>query len=128
MVIRRGIDRFNLTSKVAIIMSVILTFGGMILFFVLEYSNPATLGDLNFVQKVLASYFQSVTLRTAGFNTIPLGELRNSTIFMCCILMFIGASRVNRRRNKNYNFWGNIILCYRNSEKERKCRDIQQKA
>ena len=92
MVIRRGIDRFNLTSKVAIIMSVILTFGGMILFFVLEYSNPATLGDLNFVQKVLASYFQSVTLRTAGFNTIPLGELRNSTIFMCCILMFIGAS------------------------------------
>lgn len=92
MVIRRGIDRFNLTSKVAIIMSVILTFGGMILFFVLEYSNPATLGDLNFVQKILASYFQSVTLRTAGFNTIPLGELRNSTIFMCCILMFIGAS------------------------------------
>ncbi|WP_462354903.1 TrkH family potassium uptake protein [Fusobacterium ulcerans] len=92
MVIRRGIDRFNLTSKVAIIMSVILTFGGMILFFVLEYSNPATLGDLNFVQKVLASYFQSVTLRTAGFNTIPIGELRNSTIFMCCILMFIGAS------------------------------------
>ena len=92
MVVRRGIDRFNLTSKVAIIMSVILTFGGMILFFVLEYSNPATLGDLNFVQKVLASYFQSVTLRTAGFNTIPLGELRNSTIFMCCILMFIGAS------------------------------------
>ena len=92
MVIRRGIDRFNLTSKVAIIISVILTFGGMILFFVLENSNPATLGDLNFVQKVLASYFQSVTLRTAGFNTIPLGELRNSTIFMCCILMFIGAS------------------------------------
>ena len=92
MVIRKGIDRFNLTSKVAIIISVILTFGGMILFFILEYSNPATLGDLNFVQKILASYFQSVTLRTAGFNTIPLGELRNSTIFMCCILMFIGAS------------------------------------
>ena len=70
----------------------ILTFGGMILFFILEYSNSATLGDLNFIQKILASYFQSVTLRTAGFNTIPLGELRNSTIFMCCILMFIGAS------------------------------------
>ncbi|MDU1911320.1 TrkH family potassium uptake protein [Fusobacterium sp.] len=92
MVIRRGIDRFNLTSKVAIIISMILTFGGMLLFFILEYSNPATLGDLNFIQKILASYFQSVTLRTAGFNTIPLGELRNSTIFMCCILMFIGAS------------------------------------
>ena len=92
MVIRRGIDRFNLTSKVAIIISMILTFGGMIVFFVLEYSNPATLGDLNFFQKILASYFQSVTLRTAGFNTIPLQDLRAATIFICCILMFIGAS------------------------------------
>lgn len=92
MVIRRGIDKFNLTSKVAIIISMILTFGGMIVFFVLEYSNPATLGDLNFFQKILASYFQSVTLRTAGFNTIPLQDLRAATIFICCILMFIGAS------------------------------------
>lgn len=92
MVIRRGIDRFNLTSKVAIIISMILTFGGMVVFFVLEYSNPATLGELNFFQKILASYFQSVTLRTAGFNTIPLQDLRASTIFICCILMFIGAS------------------------------------
>lgn len=92
MAIRRGIDRFNLTSKVAIIISVILTFGGMILFFLLEYSNPSTLGDLNFIQKILASYFQSVTLRTAGFNTIPLRDLRPATIFICCILMFIGAS------------------------------------
>lgn len=92
MVIRRGIDRFNLTSKVAIIISVVLTFGGMILFFLLEYSNPSTLGDLNFIQKILASYFQSVTLRTAGFNTIPLRDLRPATIFICCILMFIGAS------------------------------------
>lgn len=92
MVIRRGIDRFNLTSKMAILISMILTVLGMILFFVLEYSNPQSLGDLNFFQKILASYFQSVTLRTAGFNTIPLGNLRDSTIFICCILMFIGAS------------------------------------
>lgn len=91
-VVRRGIDRFNLTSKVAIIMSIILTAGGMLLFFFLEYSNPQTLGKLNFFQKLLASYFQSVTLRTAGFNTIPLGDLRNGTIFVSCILMFIGAS------------------------------------
>ncbi|WP_410208281.1 TrkH family potassium uptake protein [Fusobacterium sp.] len=91
-VVRKGIDRFNLTSKVAIIMSLILTVGGMILFFLLEYSNPETLGNLNFFQKILASYFQSVTLRTAGFNTIPLGNLRDATIFVSCIWMFIGAS------------------------------------
>ncbi|WP_291255597.1 TrkH family potassium uptake protein [Fusobacterium sp.] len=91
-VIRNGIDRFNLTSKMAILISIMLTFGGMILFLLLEYSNPDTLGDLNFIQKILASYFQSVTLRTAGFNTIPLGNLRDATIFISCILMFIGAS------------------------------------
>lgn len=91
-VVRKGIDRFNLTSKVAIIMSLILTVGGMILFFLLEYSNPDTLGNLNFFQKILASYFQSVTLRTAGFNTVPLGNLRDATIFISCIWMFIGAS------------------------------------
>ncbi|MGY0393940.1 TrkH family potassium uptake protein [Fusobacterium sp. SYSU M8A802] len=91
-VIRNGVDRFNLTSKMAILISIMLTFGGMILFLLLEYSNPDTLGDLNFIQKILASYFQSVTLRTAGFNTIPLGNLRDATIFISCILMFIGAS------------------------------------
>lgn len=91
-VVRNGVDRFNLTSKMAILISIILTFGGMVLFFILEYSNPNTIGDLNIFQKVLASYFQSVTLRTAGFNTVPLGDLRSSTIFISCILMFIGAS------------------------------------
>lgn len=91
-VVRKRIDRFNLTSKVAILISLLLTVGGMILFFLLEYSNPDTLGNLNFFEKLLASYFQSVTLRTAGFNTIPLGHLRESTIFISCILMFIGAS------------------------------------
>lgn len=91
-VVRNRVDRFNLTSKMAILISIILTFGGMVLFFILEYSNPNTIGDLNIFQKVLASYFQSVTLRTAGFNTVPLGDLRSSTIFISCILMFIGAS------------------------------------
>ena len=91
-VVRKRIDRFNLTSKVAILVSLILTVVGMILFFALEYSNPDTLGNLSFFQKFIASYFQSVTLRTAGFNTIPLGHLRSATIFISCILMFIGAS------------------------------------
>ncbi|STO31261.1 Ktr system potassium uptake protein B [Fusobacterium necrogenes] len=92
VVVRNGIDRFNLTSKMAILVSIILTFIGMLLFFILEFSNPTTIGNMNFFQKILASYFQSVTLRTAGFNTVPLGNLREATIFISCILMFIGAS------------------------------------
>lgn len=92
MVVRKRIGRFNLTSKVAILMSLILTVVGMMLFLGLEYTNPSTMGHLSFGQKILASYFQSVTLRTAGFNTIPLGHLRDATIFISCVWMFIGAS------------------------------------
>lgn len=92
MAMRKDISRFNLTSKLAIFISILLTFGGMTLIFILEYTNPETLGKLNIVEKIIASFFQSVTLRTAGFNTISFGNMRSGTIFLSCILMFIGAS------------------------------------
>src|SRR3712207_5878751 len=92
MMIRKGVSRFTLTSKLAIHISMILTFGGAFLFFLLEFSNSATLSSLPWSEKIIASVFQSVTLRTAGFNTIPLGNLRNATVFMACIWMLIGAS------------------------------------
>ncbi|MGL5543128.1 MAG: TrkH family potassium uptake protein, partial [Fusobacteriaceae bacterium] len=92
MAIRKDIKRFNLTSKLAIFISIILTFGGMLLIFILEYNNPATIGNMKFIDKGIASFFQSVTLRTAGFNTIPIGAMESGTIFLSCILMFIGAS------------------------------------
>lgn len=90
--VRRDVKRFTLTSKVAILVSMFLTFVGMVLFFLLEYKNPITIGSLDLVDKVLASFFQSVTIRTAGFNTVPIWALKPATIFMFCILMFIGAS------------------------------------
>ena len=46
----------------------------MIFILLLEYNNPKTLGKLGFGGKLLASLFQSVTLRTAGFNTIDLAS------------------------------------------------------
>lgn len=90
--VRRDVKRFTLTSKVAILVSMFLTFVGMILFFLLEYKNPTTIGNLSWFDKILASFFQSVTTRTAGFNTVPMGTLNPATIFMFCIFMFIGAS------------------------------------
>ncbi|MGL5963297.1 MAG: TrkH family potassium uptake protein [Fusobacteriaceae bacterium] len=92
LAVRKDIKRFNLTSKLAIFISIILTFGGMLLIFLLEYNNPETIGKMNFIDKGIASFFQSVTLRTAGFNTIPIGSMESGTIFLSCILMFIGAS------------------------------------
>lgn len=84
--------KLNLTAKVAIMMSCFLTITGMILFFVLEYTNNGTIGNMSLPEKIMASFFQSVTTRTAGFNTVPMGNLRSSSIFLFCILMFIGAS------------------------------------
>ena len=84
--------RFNLTSKMAIFISIVLTIVGTGLFLVLEYRNPATIGNMNIFHKVIASFFQSVSTRTAGFNTVGMGNLNPGTIFLFCILMFIGAS------------------------------------
>ncbi|MGL4687127.1 MAG: potassium transporter TrkG, partial [Fusobacteriaceae bacterium] len=54
--------------------------------------NPNTLSGMSFFDKIIAAFFQSVTTRTAGFNTISIGLMRPGTIFLFCILMFIGAS------------------------------------
>ena len=55
-----------------------------------EWSNAATLGPLDTPGKLLASFFQSVTPRTAGFNTIDYGSVQQETLFVTDILMFIG--------------------------------------
>ena len=60
----------------------------------MEYTNPETIGNMSFGQKILASFFQSVTTRTAGFFTISQKGLRDTTAFFCLILMFIGGSPV----------------------------------
>ena len=84
--------RLTTTTRIAIKMSIFLIIFGTILTFVLEYSNNKTLGTLPFFEKIGAAFFQSVTTRTAGFNTISIAELREPTVFLFVLLMFIGAS------------------------------------
>jgi len=50
------------------------------------------MGNLPFIEKMGSAFFLSVTPRTAGFNTLPTGALRSSTLFLVIVLMFIGAS------------------------------------
>ncbi|MEN9979965.1 MAG: TrkH family potassium uptake protein [candidate division WOR-3 bacterium] len=82
--------RLTLHSRIVLITTAFLITGGTILFFFLEYDN--TLHNLPLSTKLLASLFQSVTARTAGFNTVGLSNLHGVTIFLWAILMFIGAS------------------------------------
>jgi len=82
--------RLSLHSKLVLTTTACLIAGGGLLFFVLESRDSLATVSLN--GKILASYFQSVTARTAGFNTMDIYALANPTLFILMILMFIGAS------------------------------------
>lgn len=93
---RRSPGRFfrklSLQSKMAVTMTVLLIMIGWIVIFLLEKSNPETIGSLPIGQKMMVSLFHSISTRTAGFATAAQGNLREATIFFSCILMFIGGS------------------------------------
>jgi trk system potassium uptake protein TrkH len=80
----------SLHSKVVVYATGLLLFWGTIGFFVLEFTS--SLVKYNFWEKILISYFQSVTARTAGYNTIAIGHLGGQTLLFLIVLMFIGAS------------------------------------
>ncbi|CAG7647340.1 TrkH family potassium uptake protein [Paenibacillus allorhizosphaerae] len=84
--------RLSLHSKVVLSATGILILVGAIVIFVFEFSNTKTVGSLNWYGKLLASFTQSVSPRTAGVNTVDLASLRQATQFFIIILMFIGAS------------------------------------
>ena len=87
----RETRRLSVHTKIVLITTLILTAGATILIFLFEYGNDKTLGPLSETGKVLGSLFQAVTPRTAGANTLPIGDLTYSTLFLTIILMFIGA-------------------------------------
>lgn len=84
--------RLSLHSKVVLSASGILILVGAIVIFIFEFTNPKTLATLNWNGKILASFFQSVSPRTAGANSIDIAGMRQATQFFIIVLMFIGAS------------------------------------
>ncbi|HEY9704164.1 MAG TPA: TrkH family potassium uptake protein [Allocoleopsis sp.] len=83
---------FSLNFKIAVSTTLFLLIGGTIAFLLLEYNNKSTFAPLNFGEKLMAAWFQSVTPRTAGFNTIDIGKMTDASLFLTIVLMFIGAS------------------------------------
>ncbi|USK36389.1 TrkH family potassium uptake protein [Bacillus sp. F19] len=88
---KRSFKKFSLHTKLMLVGTLGINVTAMFIIFVIEYSNPATLGDLSSGSKLLASYFQAVSPRTAGFNTLDMASLEDTTLFLMVILMFIGA-------------------------------------
>ncbi len=88
----RKTRHFSLHAKVVFVMTSLLVFGGALLFFLFEFKNPATIGLKPMSTKIISSFFQVVTARTAGFNTLNMAKLTQFSLFFLTILMFIGAS------------------------------------
>lgn len=90
--LKKYLKTLCLHTKIVVVMTLFLLVSGTIIIFLLENNNIHTLANLNFTDKILVSYFQSVTLRTAGFASVDCALLNDSTKLFMSILMFIGGS------------------------------------
>ena len=84
----------TLHTKIVLVTTFVLIFGGGLLILLCEYNNPLTIGDMSLWDKIQVSLFQSVTTRTAGFASVPQENLTDATSVLSIILMFIGGSPV----------------------------------
>ena len=82
--------KYSLQSKIVLVTSAVLVLGGWLLMLVCEWNS--SMAQLSPGKKILAAFFQSVTARTAGFNTVPLNELSSAGLMTMVVLMFIGGS------------------------------------
>jgi trk system potassium uptake protein TrkH len=88
---KRNWRLLNLHSKLMLVGSVILIFWAWLIFAALEWNNPGTLGQLGTTgSRIWASWFQAVSPRTAGFNTIDYANIHESTALMTMTLMLVG--------------------------------------
>ena len=84
--------RLSTNSKVVLLISTSLVVLGTVFMFIVEYKNPQTIGNMNINDKILNSFFASVSPRTAGFNSVSTDGMTMSGKLMTIILMFIGGS------------------------------------
>lgn len=87
---KRSFTKLSLHSKIMLISTVVVNLLATLLIFALEYHNPQTLGHLAFADKGWAAYFQAITTRTAGFNSVDIAHLTDTSLLAMLVLMFIG--------------------------------------
>jgi len=90
--VKRKWHKLSLNSKIVILTSGLLCVAGFLAVYILESFNPQTFGELNSGQRLWAAYFQGVVPRTAGFNTIDIGQMMTASQLFIIFLMIIGAS------------------------------------
>lgn len=88
----RRFKKFSVYTKLVLVTTAVLIVGGAALILLLEWNNTATLGNMPWGQKILNAFFQSVTLRTAGFASIDQGALTDAGKAASTVLMLVGGS------------------------------------
>lgn len=88
--LRNPWKNWRVGTKVSVYSSLVLIVIGTLIFLSTEWSG--VLGEMAFSEKLLHGFFQSVTTRTAGFNTVDIGALSETSMLLFFVLMFIGAS------------------------------------
>lgn len=89
---KRNFKSLTPHSKIVIISSTVLILGGTLFLWFAERNNVQTIANLSSIDQWMSCMFQSVTARTAGFNTLPTDKMSGSSLFFLIILMLIGAS------------------------------------
>ena len=84
--------RFSVYTKLVLLMTGVLIVGGAVGFCLLEWNNPETFGKLPWYDKILGGVFQSLTVRTAGFDSLGQGNLTDSGKAFSMALMLVGGS------------------------------------
>ena len=88
-------DKFSLNTKLMLSATLIINLMAFLAIFVLERHNPDTLADVGLQQQLLSSWFQAVTPRTAGFNTMDIGKMSDASTLLILFLMFIGGGSLS---------------------------------
>lgn len=88
----RSLKKCSVYTKLVLVTSSVLILGGAAVILLLEWNNPGTLGDMPWGQKILNAFFQSVTLRTAGFAGVDQALLTDAGKAVSTVLMLIGGS------------------------------------
>ena len=110
-------QKMSLHTKLVWLITIFLLVSGFFMIFIFEYHNPATLGNLSLGEKIWAALFQSVSPRTAGFNTIPLNGLTDTSKLYTLFLMFIGGSPAGTAGGIKTVTVGVLVLCAYNTIK-----------
>lgn len=81
---------WTMNTRIVLWGTVVLLVLGAAFVIIMEWNNPRTLGALNWTDRILAGFAQSVQTRTAGFNNLDIGQMDNATLLGMDALMFIG--------------------------------------